>query len=294
MKGKVLKIVLVLLIFFISFGFYMSPSLGGLIKGGKDKPDKIVEQLKFENIRNQNFQIEYKTFIEKPDLVKLRTDFKLDLIVQDVQSDFEKVLKVQSWVNSRWEHDGENKPEKNDAYFILKEAEKGEKFRCVEYSLVASECLRALGFKVRNVGLMTKDINEVNTGAGHVVNEVYIPDLKKWVFIDPQYDIIAIANGIPLNAVELQKVIAYNEPFEIVNPNNVIGKADYVDWIGPYLYYFYISLNEGKVSIFDRIIGNKKQLTLVPKGADKPKYFQRLFRLNNTYFTNSIADFYQI
>jgi len=293
MKLKILKSLLIFLVFIIGFIFYMSPSFGGLIKGGKDKPDKFVEQLEFEKKRNNNFQIEYQALSENPDLIKLRTDFKLDLLVQDAQSDFEKILKIQSWVNTRWEHDGDNKPEKNDAYFILKEAENGKKFRCVEYSLVASECLRALGFKVRNVGLMTRDINEVNSGAGHVVNEVYINDLEKWVFIDPQFDVIAIANGIPLNSVELQKVIANHEPFEIINPNKVIEKAEYVDWIGPYLYYFYISLNKGKVSILDRIIGRKKQLTLVPLGADKPKFFQRLFRLNTTYFTNSTADFYQ-
>tara|TARA_R110000751_G_scaffold252930_1_gene352545 strand:- start:429 stop:1319 length:891 start_codon:yes stop_codon:yes gene_type:complete len=293
MKRKILKIALLVFVLFTGFSFYMSPSLGGLIKGGKDEPDKTVEKLEFENTRNQDFQIKYQTFVENPDLTKLRTDFKLDTLIQNATSDFEKVLKIQSWVNSRWEHDGNNTPEKSDAYFILKQAEKGERFRCVEYSIVASECLKSLGFKVRNVGLMTRDIEEVNYGGGHAVNEVYIPDLNKWIFIDPQYDVIATENGVPLNAVELQEVIANKKPFEIINPNKVIGKEEYIDWIGPYLYYFYVSLNKGKVSILDRIIGSKKQLTLVPIGGKEPKYFQRIFRLNNTYFTNSTADFYQ-
>ena len=293
MKRKILKVVLIIFALFTAFSFYMSPSLGGLIKSDKDKPDKIVEKLEFENTRNTDFQIEYRNLSENSDLIKLKTDFRLDTIIQDAKSDFEKVLKVQSWVNSRWKHDGENTPEKKDAYFILKQAEKGERFRCVEYSLVASECLKSLGFKVRSVGLMTKDIEEVNSGGGHVVNEVFIPDLKKWIFIDPQYDVIATENGIPLNAVELQKVIANKTIFEIINPNKVIEKEDYIDWIGPYLYYYYVSLNKGKVSVLDRIIGTKKQLTLLPNGAKEPKYFQRIFRINNTYFTNSTADFYQ-
>lgn len=238
MKLKILKIVLIVFVLFTGFSLYMSPSLGGLIKGGKDKPDKIVEKLEFENTRNRDFQIEYKTHSESPDLIKLKVEFKLDTIVQNATSDFEKVLKIQSWVNSRWKHDGDNTPKKNDAYFILKQAEKGERFRCVEYSLVASECLKSLGFKVRRVGLMTKDIEEVNYGGGHAVNEVYIPDLEKWIFIDPQYDVIATENGIPLNAVELQQVIANKRTFELINPNKVIEKVDYIDWIGPYLYYF--------------------------------------------------------
>jgi hypothetical protein len=294
MKRKILKIILTFFTIFIGFTFYMSPSFGGLISGGKEEHDKNVEKLEFTDNRNSNYQIEYKKYSNEPDLIKLRTDFKLDTIVKNAKSDFEKVLLVQSWVNSRWKHDGDNTPEKNDAYFILKQAEKGERFRCVEYSLVASACLKSLGFKVRNVGLMTKDIDEVNYGGGHAVSEVLIPDLKKWIFIDPQYDIIATENGIPLNAVELQQVIANKNEFEIINPNKVISKKEYIEWIGPYLFYFYTSLNKGKVSVWDRIIGNKKQLTLVPKGKKEPKYFQRIFRLNNMYFTNSVNDFYQL
>jgi hypothetical protein len=140
---------------------------------------------------------------------------------------------------------------------------------------------------------MTKDIDEVNSGGGHAVNEVFIPDLNKWIFIDPQYDIVVTENGSPLNAVELQKAIANKEPIQIINPNEVIGKEEYIEWIGPYLYYFYTSLNKGKVSVWDRIVGNKKQLTLVPEGKKEPKYFQRIFRLNNMYFKNSTKDFYQ-
>lgn len=294
MKWKTLKIICVVCVPVVWFLFFNSPSLGGLLKGGKDRPDRSVEKLDFENTRNSDFKIEYQLLSDRQDLVKLKVDFKLDSIIQDATSDFEKVLRIQSWVNSRWKHDGDHRPEKNDAYFILKQAEKGERFRCVEYSFVASECLKSLGFKVRGVGLMTKDIDEVNYGGGHVVNEVYIPDLEKWIFIDPQYDVISVQDGIPLNAVELQHVIANKTPFEIINPNKSIEKEAYINWIGPYLYYFYVSLNKGQVSILDRIFGIEKQLTLVPIGAEEPKHFQRLFRLNTTYFTNSQADFYQI
>lgn len=140
---------------------------------------------------------------------------------------------------------------------------------------------------------MTKDIDVVNSGGGHAVNEVFIPNLNKWIFIDPQYDVMVTQNGLPLNAIELQTAIADKAPIEIVSPNKIIGKEEYIDWIRPYLFYFYTSLNKGKVSVWNRIVGNKKQLTLVPEGEKEPIYFQRIFRLNNMYFTNSIRDFYQ-
>lgn len=66
MKRKILKTVLLAFILFAGFSLYMSPSLGGLIQGGKDEPEKIVEKLKFENTRNLDLQINYQTFTEIP------------------------------------------------------------------------------------------------------------------------------------------------------------------------------------------------------------------------------------
>ncbi|MDH5367938.1 MAG: transglutaminase-like domain-containing protein [Cyclobacteriaceae bacterium] len=294
MIKKILKVLLSLIICFTIFSFWMSPRLGGLLSFGKDSIDKEIFKLQFDTVASKDFGLIYNNNSKRQDYIKLWAEYQLDSLIKDCKSDFEKVIKVQSWVQSRWEHDGDNVPEKNDALYILKEAEKGKKFRCVEYSLVAGQCLGALGFKVRNIGLMTRDISVVKSGGGHAVNEVYLEDLKKWVFIDPQYDVITTSGGIPLNAVELQYHIANNKDFELINPNKTITKEEYIKWIGPYLYYFYITINGQKVEIWDRIIGNKKQLTLYPIGAEKPKYFQMIFRINNSYFTHSIKDFYPI
>lgn len=292
MIKKILKILLAFFVAFLIFSFWMSPRLGGIIPMGKERPDQNVEHLKFENKLTKDYGLEYKDISQRPELIELRTEFQLDTLVKNCKTDFEKVKKIQSWVQSRWEHDGENIPEKSNALYILKEAKKGRKFRCVEYSLVAGQCLSALGFKIRSLGLMTKDISEVKPGGGHVTNEVYLDDLDKWVFIDPQFDVITVKDNVPLNAVELQKIIADNEEFEIINPNKTTTKEEYKNWIGPYLYYFYVGINGQKISTWDRIVGNKKQLTLLSESAERPVYFQKIFRLNNSYYTNSIKDFY--
>lgn len=154
--------------------------------------------------------------------------------------------------------------------------------------------MKSLGFIVRRLWLKTKDVDVVNSGEGHVVNEVYLSDFKKWFFIDPQFDIMVLKNGIPLNAVEFQSAIANNEQIEIINPSKEITDEEYIEWISPYLFYFTTSLNNGRISNWDRVIGAKKQLTLVPKGHKPPTYFQRLFRIRTNYKTNSISDFYPI
>jgi hypothetical protein len=104
----------------------MSPSFGGLISGGKEEHEKSVEKLEFTNDRNSDYQIEYKKYSDEPDLIKLRTDFKLYTIVEKAKSDFEKVLLIQSWVNSRWKHDGNNTPEKMTLITYLNKLKKAK------------------------------------------------------------------------------------------------------------------------------------------------------------------------
>lgn len=292
MIKKILKPLLFLFLGFTIFSFWMSPRLGGIIPIGKENPDQDVEVLKFDIVDSGKFKLTYQDLSNDTNLKKLRIEYQLDTLIKNSKTEFEKVIKIQSWVQSRWKHDGDNRAEKNDALYILKEAEKGKRFRCVEYSIVAGQCLASLGFKVRPLGIMTKDVSEVKSGAGHAVNEVYLKDFKKWILIDPQFDVITTYNNVPLNAVELQDCIAKNKNFDIINPNKTITKDEYKKWIGPYLYYFYVSIDNQKIGIWDRILGNKKQLTLLPMGAKEPTYFQKIFRINTTYFTNSIKDFY--
>ncbi len=291
---RILYLAFFLIAIFIAFSFWMSPSLMGLIPGGKETPDKGITKIHFDTEKKLDIIIPYSDKSKSKELMRLKEVFELDTLIINTNDEYKKIKNIQSWVHSRWEHDGTNVPEKSNAMYILKAAEKGQKFRCVEYSTVTTACLQSLGFIVRGLWLKTKDVDVVNSGGGHVVNEIYLRDLKKWFFIDPQFDIIVLKNGIPLNAVEFQSAIAANEKIEIINPNQEISDREYIEWISPYLFYFTTSLNNGKISNWDRIIGTKRQLTLVPKGVKPPIYFQRLFRIRTNYKTNSIYDFYPI
>jgi len=286
------RIFLAVFLFLLGFTYYMSPSFMGLIPGGKETHDKSIFKIVFNTKKEVAFTIPYTLKNNQESLIELRKTFQIDTLVQVDNSAIENVKSVQAWVHTRWKHDGDNTPENYDPIYILKAAEKGEQFRCVEYSLVTTACLQSLGYLVRNVGLMTRDVNEVNIGAGHVVSEVYLPDLQKWFFIDPQFDIMAIQNGIPLNLVEFQHAIAHNESFELINTSKSISDEAYIDWVSPYLFYLKTALNNGNTSVWDRIIGNKRSLLLVPNNYDPPTYFQRLFRMKTFIPTHSVSDFY--
>jgi len=58
-------------------------------------------------------------------LEELRSKYPLDEIVNENETDTEKILKILNWTNSRWKHNGKNSPKANDAISILKEAEEG-------------------------------------------------------------------------------------------------------------------------------------------------------------------------
>ena len=131
-------------------------------------------------------------------------------------------------------------------------------------------------------------------GAGHVLLEVYLNDLNKWVLLDPQWDAMPLLNGVPLNAVEFQKAITESYKEIEIRTSVEISKRHYVDWIYPYLYYFDISFDnrEGTEVNLNNING-KRRLMLVPVGEKNPTVFEINNAIDDCIYTNSLSDFYE-
>ena len=124
-------------------------------------------------------------------------------------------------------------------------------------------------------------------GAGHVLTEAWLADQRKWVLVDGQWDVIPLRQGVPLNAVELQQVLAEHQPgFSVLSTAGTLPKK-YARWIQPYLFYFTMSFDS-------RIgVGNVPgELMLVPVGAKNPTVFQRRYPIKNTTYTHSLSSFY--
>ena len=256
------------------------------------KPD--FKALSFDTKSKNN---ELKFWYEKNDnndyLNLLRSKYPIDSLVSGAKTDTEKALRILHWVHNQWQHDGNNEPQKNDAISILDEAKKGKNFRCVEYGIVATACLDAVGLKARTLALKTKNVETTRSGAGHVLLEVYLNDLKKWALLDGQWDIMPVLNNIPLNAVELQKAIAENYKNLEIRTSSGVTKSQYVDWVYPYLYYFDISFDNREGTGIDRKkINAKNSLMLVPLGAKNPTIFQITHKIDYCIYTHSLKDFY--
>jgi hypothetical protein len=222
----------------------------------------------------------------------------LENLVAEDNTDFEKIKSVLDWTSKQWAHNGSNTPTKQDALTILKEAHEGKQFRCVEYGIVATTALNSIGIPARTIGLKTRDVEKVRRGAGHVVTEVYSGELNKWIFIDPQFNIIPTLNGNPLNGVEFQKEI-YNKNInlKLINKEGELKKVDsenYINWVGKYLFYFDMLFDQQTLDSgnFRRINGMTK-ITLVPLGHKEPRVFQRRYKIDYSHYTHSLNDFYR-
>lgn len=243
--------------------------------------------------QNKDLKFWYEQNTGNQYLDRLRNKYPIDSLVKDARSDTEKALAILHWVHSQWSHNGSNEPRNNDAISILEEVKEGKNFRCVEYGIVATACLNAVGLKARTLALKTRDVETRKSGAGHVLLEVYLNDLQKWALLDGQWDAMPVLGGRPLNAVEFQKAMVhqYGE-LEIKSLSNVSKRA-YCNWINPYLYYFDVAFDNRETE--PKYTGMYKQyrkLMLVPLDAKNPVVFQGKSPIKECLYTHSYKDFY--
>ncbi|MDB5249134.1 MAG: transglutaminase protein [Segetibacter sp.] len=243
--------------------------------------------------KKPSYSFWYEPNINNAYLRKLKNDYGLEKLVEGSTTEKEKALKVLNWVHKQWPHNGNNEPKKSDAISILQEAKEGKNFRCVEYGIVTTACLNALGMPARVLGLKTKDVETTEAGAGHVLLEVYMKDYKKWVLLDGQFDIMPVLNHVPLNAVEFRHAIVnHYDDLELQSLSGTT-KRRYVNWVFPYLYYFDVNFdNRQSEKLVRQQVKGKTSLMLVPQGAKEPTVFQKRFLITYCAYTNSLADFY--
>lgn len=282
-----------LIFIMLSLGFSSCYTVGKLLVG---LPDRKVGPLTFTDI-DRDYHFVFPDTSEMPYYRQLRQEHHLNEVIKDSRTDREKALAILSWTHQQWKHNGSNQPSKSDAITILKEAQSGMKFRCVEYGIVSTDALLAVGMKARVLGLETRDVETVKSSAGHVLAEVWLREENKWAMIDGQFNVMPILNGVPLNAVEFQRAIIDKKDFKLVNSQGEVSakaKRSYLNFVPPYLYYFDVEFdmrqNIAKADLHKE--DGKTSLMLVPVGANNPTVFQRKYPMNRHVYTHSLQSFY--
>ncbi len=226
--------------------------------------------------------------------IRMREEYALAQIVSGRPSQLEAVLALAGWVNGLWSHSGSNTPSDSHPFTILEEARAGARFRCVEYTTIMVAAAQSLDIPARSVGLKTKRAAGARSGAGHIVAEVWLSDLEKWVMVDPQQAYIPTLDGLPISAVELQQALV-EQPWSVAilslsGPVSRAAAFRYLTWVAPYLYHFDTA---GDQRVFenpeDRFGGTRM---LLPFGGEELRVFQRRFPLQGYTYTSQLELFY--
>lgn len=238
-------------------------------------PDWVYQPLEASELKKLKLYVEEKGF--RPS--------------SGTEEDF--VLSALSWVSSQWMHDGMNEPPKFfHALDILKKVhDEKVRYRCVEYGLVLSEVLQSYGFVTRTLALRSNDVAYGGFGQGHVAMEVWLNDIGKWIFLDPQFGVYLTSTNskIPLNYYEIykeKKAGRFNNLTVNAGSSSkylIMKSADKLSYKGFLKNYF------GHIAISDKAKNEVASLLLEAKTI--PLTFQAN-SLNNALFTSRSELFY--
>jgi len=165
---------------------------------------KIIESNKYNDF--------YWQPKDAPDYFRFEPDTKnpsifrneISPLVKDESYELKRVIKVAKYVRDikapcftlQAPHLKGDSPEG-----ILRQIRKGAGANCFHRSILLSTYLSSLGIKSR---LWTFE-NENFNGVAHTTAEVYINNLKKWIFIDTMLGFYVTENGNPLSLLELRE-----------------------------------------------------------------------------------------
>lgn len=178
---------------------------------------------------------------DNPNLTELRKGFNLDS-VEGGGNDENRIINLLHWVHNLIPHDGNHdNPSIKNAMAMIAVCKKEKRgLNCRGLATVLNECYLAEGFKSRIVTCLPKDSLHVDEDC-HVINIVYAPSLKKWVWMDPTNDAYVMnEKGELLSIEEVRDRLVEEKPL-ILNPDANWNHKEAV--VKDYYLYDYMAKN---------------------------------------------------
>jgi hypothetical protein len=155
-------------------------------------------------------------------------------------SAWETCLAVLGWATRCFEP-GNTHVDVPDSLDVVRRAGDGERFACVEYSILVSQVLNALRIPARRVDLRQRNYH-VGVGRGHVVSEAWVDELNKWVVLDGQNGgYWQDEDGSALGLLELQNALTDKQPVTMVGTTRDILESRSPLWLS----YFSMAVSGG-------------------------------------------------
>ncbi len=144
-------------------------------------------------------------------------------------SAWETARSLLEWARRSWEHANDH-VEDPDALEVLDRVAAGERFACVEYSIVLSQALNAARIPARRCDLRQRH-HHAGVGRGHVVSEAWIDDLDRWVLLDGQNGAFWVSDADePMGLRELQRAFESGVQPRMVGLVDSLNEAEQATW----------------------------------------------------------------
>jgi hypothetical protein len=169
-------------------------------------------------------------------LAALRKGLNLDSIAGG-GSDINRVIRLLHWIHDLIPHDGNNaNPAVRNAMNLVAVCKRDHRgLNCRGLAIALNECYLSLSYRSRYVTCIPKDSLGTDPDC-HVINTVYIPSLKKWIWLDPTNDAYVMnEKGELLGIEEVRQRLITHQPL-ILNPDanwnhrSALEKEDYLGY----------------------------------------------------------------
>lgn len=261
-------------------------------------------QLKKIEITASNNHILDKRYIVMPLADRINTSdaiamrqFAEESGLQKKKKDIDFILEMLRWVSSCWTHDGNNSAEALTSLQILKNAKRGQRYRCVEYGRVMASLLRSYGFLLRTAGLKSLNAPYGEAGSGHFATVVWVNDVDKWIFLDPQNSIYVLYKGEFLNFYEiymLKQKSKYNEIEFIISKGytgflamGMKSAEEHIRESKDFLSHYF-----GSMDFLVRISGKDLRMALKLENKNQYLTFQGMEHYGDLVFARDFSDVY--
>ncbi|HTJ14016.1 MAG TPA: transglutaminase domain-containing protein [Dinghuibacter sp.] len=204
-----------------------------------------------------------------PNLAALRKGFNLDSIAGG-GNEASQVINLLHWIHDLVPHDGQhNNPAVMNAMSLITVCKRDNRgLNCRGLATVLNECYLAMGFKSRFVTCLPKDSLHVDNDC-HVIDMVYLPSLRHWVWMDPTNDAYVMDERGQLLDIASVRERVIDGRMLIVNPDanwnrrQSTLKEDYLyNYMAKNLYMLECNTNSG-FDVETAAPGKKREMVLL-------------------------------
>jgi hypothetical protein len=205
---------------------------------GQEKTEDFIALLKQSGPYNRQQNKTYPAFTYQPasdpHLVALREKYKLDSVA-GTGSDLERAIRLVNFMHNAVPHADVTNPAVLTADYIISGYKtKKQGAGCYPLAISLNEIFLSMGFKSRACILFSDGFAQRD--GGHVINVVFLPSLKKWVWMDAENNAYVMDDkGNPLSIAEVRQRLIGGLPLVLsreANYHNMPVTAEH------YLYHF--------------------------------------------------------